>query len=223
VDWKVEDRYGYLHAKADVHLKYIDLTSGAEASVAEGWVASSRSAYNNKTQDWIPRIMVRRKSEKAPLASNFVAVIEPYENKSNIRQVQRLSLHGLDDMEWPDAHAALEVELTDGRKDLFISADVENPLGLTPGWQDSAIVLQKDTGIRFKGELCWVRWDGEGGIDRVVICRGQSITIKKVNIELKIKTDFVEIHLDNNQADVIAGQQENIGFIKVNNINVWNQ
>jgi len=80
VDWKIEDRYGYLPTKADVHLRYIDLTSGAEASIAEGWVAASRSAYSSKTQDWIPRIMVRRRSDKAPLASTFIAVIEPYHN-----------------------------------------------------------------------------------------------------------------------------------------------
>jgi hypothetical protein len=223
VDWKVEDRYSYLPLEADVHLRYIDLTSGAEASIAEGWVAASRSAYSSKTHDWIPRIMVRRKSDKAPLVSNFVAIIEPYSNKSNIRQVHRLSLHRLDGMNWPDAHVAVEVQLADGRKDLFISADVENPLGLTPGWQDNVIILQKDTGIRFKGELCWVRWDSDRGIDRVVICQGQYISIGTVNVKLKVKTDFAEINFDDNQAEIVTGPQENIEFIKIDNKNVLNK
>ncbi|MCP4261055.1 MAG: hypothetical protein GY774_26620 [Planctomycetes bacterium] len=223
VDWKIEGRYTYLSAGADIHLRYIDLTYGAEASIAEGWVAASGSAYSSKTQDWIPRIMVRRKSDKIPLTSNFVAVIEPYYNKSNIRQVHRLSLQDLDDQNWPDTHVAVEVQLVDGRTDLIIAADVENPLGLTPGGQDTSIMLQKDTGIRFGGELCWVRRDGDGRTDRVVICRGQSISIGTVKIELKVKTDFVEIRFDDNRAEVVAGPQENIEFIKIDNINVLNK
>lgn len=42
------------------------------------------------------------------LASTFIAVIEPYKNKSNIRQIRRLSLQGLDGVDWPDAHVAVE-------------------------------------------------------------------------------------------------------------------
>ena len=222
-DWKIEDRYGYLPTKTDVHLRYIDLTSGAEASIAEGWVAASRSAYSSKTQDWIPRIMVRRRSDKAPLASVFIAVIEPYENKSNIRQIRRLSLQGPDDLDWPDAHVAVEVQLADGRKDFIISADVENPMGLTPSWQETTVIVQKDTGIKFKGEVCWVRWDADGKIDQVVICRGQSISIDTINIKLKVKTDFIEIRFDDNQAEVVAGPQDIVEFIKINNRNVWNK
>jgi hypothetical protein len=221
VDWKIEDRYGYLPTTADVHLKYIDLTSNSEVSIAEGWVAASRSAYSSKTQDWIPRIMVRRRSDKALLASTFIAVIEPYENKSNIRKIHRLSLQGLDGLNWPDAHVAVEVQLADGSKDLIISADVENPMGLTPSWQETAVIVQKDAGIRFKGELCWIRWDADGRIDRVVICQGKSISIGTTIIELKVKTTFIEICFGDNRAEVVAGSQDNVEFIKINNRNVW--
>jgi hypothetical protein len=220
-DWKIEDRYGYLPTKTDVHLRYIDLTSGAEASIAEGWVAASRSAYSSKTQDWIPRIMVRRKSDEAPLSSVFIAVIEPYDNKSNIRQIRRLSLQGLDGLAWPDAHVAVEVQLANGRKDLIIAAEVENPMGLTPGWQETATMVQKDTGIRFEGELCWVRWEADGRIARIGVCRGRSISTGKVAIGLKVKTDFVEIRFDDDQAEVVAGQRENVESIRINNSNVW--
>jgi hypothetical protein len=111
----------------------------------------------------------------------------------------------------------VEVQLADGRKDLLITTDVENPLGLTPSWKDTAIMIQKETGIRFKGEVCWVRWDNEERIERVVICRGRSILVVTVNIELKVKTDFVEIRFDDDRAEVAAGPQENIEFIKIDN------
>ncbi len=222
-DWEIEDRYGYLPDNADVHLRYTDLTQGAEASIAEGWVAASRSAYSSKTQDWISRIMVRRRSEQAPLTSTFVAVIEPYDRQSNVRQVSRLSLRGLDGLEWPDAYVAVEVELADGRKDLIIAADVENPMGLTPGWHETAMIVQKDSGLRFQGELCWVRWDAEGRISRIAVCRGQSISVGTVTIELKEKTDFMEIRFEDNRAEVVAGPRQSVSFIKINNRSVWNR
>ncbi len=222
VDWKIEDRYGYLPNNADVHLRYTDLTSEADVSTAEGWVAATRSAYSSKTQEWIPRIMVRRKSDQAPLVSTFVAVIEPYDNQSNIRKVRRCSLRGPDGLNWPDTHVAVEVQLADGRKDLIIAADVENPMSLTPCWQETAIMVQKHSGIRFNGELCWVRWDADGRINRIAVCRGQSISTETVSIGLKVKTDYFEIYFNGNRAEVVAGQQQNIAFIEVNNRNVWN-
>ncbi len=167
--------------------------------------------------------MVRRRSDKAPLGSNFIAVIEPYENESNIRQIRRLPLQGPEGLNWPDAHVAVEVQLVDGRKDLIIAADVENPMSLRPSWQEAAIIVQKDTGIRFKGELCWVRWGADGRIDRIVVCRGQSFSTGKVTIGLKAKTDFVEIRFDDNRAEVVAGRQENVEYIKMDNRNVWNR
>jgi len=132
-------------------------------------------------------------------------------------------LQGLDGLNWPDAHVAVEVQLADGRKDLIIAADVENPMSITPSWQETAIIVQKDAGIRFRGELCWVRWDTDGRIERVVICRGQSIFTDTVAIGLEVNTDFVEIRFDDNQAEVVAGPQENVVFIKINNKDVWNR
>jgi len=100
---------------------------------------------------------------------------------------------------------------------------LENPMSLKPSWQETAVIVQKDAGIRFKGELCWVRWDADGRIDRIVICRGQSFSTGKVTIGLKAKTDFVEIRFDDNRAEVVAGRQENVEYIKMDNRNVWNR
>jgi hypothetical protein len=118
---------------------------------------------------------------------------------------------------------AVEVQLTDGRRDLIIAADVENPMGLSSGWDETAIMVQKDRGIRFRGELCWVRWKADGRMSRIVVCRGQSISTETVTIGLKEKTDFIEIHFDDNRAKVVTGPQENVGYIKINNRSVWDR
>lgn len=223
VDWTIEDRYAYLPTQADVHLKYTDLTSNAEASIAEGWVAVSQSAYSSKSQDWIPRIMVRRRSNKAPLASTFVSLIEPYENHSNIEQVQRLALQGPDGSSWPDSHVAVELQLASGCRDLVIAADVENPMGLVPGWQENAVIIQKERGVRFQGELCWVRWNIDDTIDRLAICRGRAIAIGNVTITLKPKTDYVEIRFADERAQLVSGPPETVESIKVGDRDVWSR
>jgi hypothetical protein len=150
VDWKIDDRYGYLAKDADVHLRYTDLTEGAEASTCEAWV--NAPAYMDET--WIPRVMVRRRADVAPLSSTFVDIIEPYEGASNIAAIHRLSLETADGKPYPDTCLAVEIGLADGRRDLLVSADVENPLGLSPSLSEGGKMVQKEWGLATNGELC---------------------------------------------------------------------
>src|SRR5262249_46543717 len=75
-DWAIEDRHNLLPKGSDVHLRYTDLTTGAQAGTAEGWVLVS---WATNEAAWVPRVLVRRRAEKGPLASTFVGIIEPYE------------------------------------------------------------------------------------------------------------------------------------------------
>ena len=58
-DWNVEDRFGYLSAPKDLHLRYTDFTLGATASTHEGWYVQG-AISTSVNEQWIPRIMVRR-------------------------------------------------------------------------------------------------------------------------------------------------------------------
>ncbi|MCG3148674.1 MAG: hypothetical protein PCFJNLEI_02119 [Verrucomicrobiae bacterium] len=100
VDWQIEDRLGYLPAQRDIHVRYTDLTEGAEANLCEGWLMVH--GYESDEETWIKRVMVRRRAAE----SLFVAVIEPHEGHSNLSRIQR---HG----------DRLEIQLADGRRDVF--------------------------------------------------------------------------------------------------------
>ena len=171
VDWKVEDRYKYLAPDADVHFRCTDLTTGAEASTAEAWVALGITTTD---EAWIPRVMTRRRSSDAPLASTFVALMEPYEKKSSIAEIRRLSVETEDGTAYPDSFAAVEVRLADGRRDLIISADAENPLGLKPA---RGVIVQKDWNLRTDAELCWVRLSRDGKVEDASVCNGTYVTV----------------------------------------------
>ena len=180
-DWKIEDKYKFLPPDSEVHLRYTDLTTGAQASVAEAWVAIG-GYYDTNDEAWIPRIMVRRQSKDAPLASTFIAVMEPYEKQSAITGIRRLALETEDGTPYPDSFAAVEVSLVGGGKDLLISADAESAHG---------IIVQKNWGVRTDAELCLVRLDASGKVKKVAVCKGSFLKIGDREFKSEGK-DFIE-------------------------------
>jgi hypothetical protein len=164
VDWQIEDRYDLLPPGSDVHLAYTDLTTGAEAFVAEGWVSLGGGGVE---QAWIPRLMVRRRSRDAPLASTFVAVVEPYEGTSKIAGIRRLPVETEDGELCSAANVAIEIQLVDGRRDLFVALDVENPLRLAPAAAEEGVVVREGWNVSVSGELLWMRRGLDGSPERV--------------------------------------------------------
>ena len=208
VDWKIDDRYQLLPPGSDVHLRYTDLTMDAQAFTAEAWV--SVSGYNWATEGtWIPRVMVRRQSDEAPLTSTFVAVIEPYDKSSKLGQIRRLQL--------PGANVAIEIQLADGHRDLFVAVDVENPLGVT----SHDVIVQRDWDLHLDGELCWIRLNVDGEVQQIALCRGSSIRVADVSLKLTEKTDFIEVCINRDSASVVAGDPKTIQELRRKNQRVW--
>lgn len=186
VEWKIDDRHDYLPQNSDVRFRYTDLTSDAEAWIGEGWVQVN--GFNSGDEAWIPRVMVRRQSE-SELASTFVSIIEPYEGQSAISEIKRLPLETRSGKAFPDSCAAVEVRLADGRRDLLISLDAENPDGLMP----ATAAVQKDWDLRTDAEFVMVRLDGEGRAERIALCNGSFVSVKGVLLRLDQWTEFVEV------------------------------
>lgn len=205
-DWRIEDRYKYLPPESELHLRYTDLTADAQALTCESWVLAG--SLNANDEAWIPTVMVRRRSEEAPLASAFAGIIESYEDKSNIVGIRRLSLETREGSLYPDSNAAVEVELADGRRDLLISADIENPLGLSPSKSENDVLVQKDWNLRSDAELCMVRRDSDGEVARIVLCRGSFVSVGDVMVRLKEPTDFAEMEFADGRASIVSGEGE---------------
>ncbi len=191
VGWEIEDRYEILPKDAKVGLRYTDLTTDARASIAEGWVTAGQ--YNTSVETWIPRIMVRCRSEKAPLVSTFVSVIEPYEDKSRIASIRRLSLQDSDGAQYADPNVAVEIVFRDGSRDLLIAADVENPLGLEPAVsKEGSTLVQPEWKLQLDGELCVVRKDKTGKLKRISLCKARSVAVDDVRVELEGIQEYIE-------------------------------
>lgn len=198
VDWKVEDRFGYLEEDRDVHMRYTDLTAGAQASTAEAWVALR--GYGGSETAWIPRVMVRRQSDAGPLASTFVGVIEPYEGESSIAGVRRLSLQVEDSGDPLDSDVAVEIVLTDGRRDVVLARDAEDT------GRGGGRMMQEDVDIRTDAELCMVRRAPDGEVLSVAICNGRTVHVGDATLDLATETDFVEVRFESGAPVVVAGE-----------------
>ena len=171
VDWGIDDMHGYLPADADVHLKYTDLTAGAEAYVADAWVQAG--SYDDPEQMWVPRVATQR-SGTAGLESTFVGLIEPYEGAFNIHAARRLDLLDEAGQPLPDSYVAVEVELANGDKDLIIAADASS-------YTAGSVLKQADWDVEAKGELILIRQDSAGAIKRVVVAKGSEVKIAGVS------------------------------------------
>jgi len=140
VEWRLEDRFGYLRSDEEVRLRATCLCEGTQAWLAEAWV--SVSGYRNEVA-WIPELMLRR-SGPAQLRSSFVTLIEPHGGTSAVRSARRLPA--------PEESVAVEVELADGRRDLILFEDAE------AGARGSR---RTAGGVTTDAELCFVRFRGD--------------------------------------------------------------
>jgi len=214
VDFKINDRYGYLPETADVHLRITDLTDKTAVSAAEGWIWTRYDGRNplgcGQQEGWVPTLMLRRHGSRAPLSSTFVSVMEPYEKTSKIDRVRRLPLTSTAGTLYGESYVAVEIQLTDGRRDLLIVADVENPLGHQPAWQAGQEIIQRDWNVRLDGQLGWFRRNNQGHLDRLVLGNGQRIETSHLNWVCTEPVDFMEIALDDNSATVLSGSSRRI-------------
>jgi oligo-alginate lyase len=212
-DWAIEDRLHYLANPADLHLRCTDLTRGVEAETAEAWVSVSQ--FGGTADAWIPSVLVRRRTDESPLGSTFADVLEPYEGKPKVQAARRLELRDAEGKPCADGYVAIETQLAEGGRDLFISADVENSTDVL------APVAEPESGARFDGDLCLVRLDLSKRPKRVVFCRGRSLRVGDLVIEAKDNQASFEVDLNRPESPVVAGPVEAVASIQLGGVKLW--
>lgn len=219
VDWAVEDHLKYLPPASNVHLRLTDLTRGAEVELADTWVAVG--LYGGTAEAWIPSVLVRRRAASPLLASTFVGVLEPYEGKSNLAAIRRLELHDEQAKPSPDDCVGIEVRLADGRRDVFLSANTEaGPTTNSPSHQP-VLMIEKDSGARFDGDLCLIRFDAAQQPKRVLFCRGKLLRVGALTVQAKSADASFEIDLVARSARILAGDHEAVDFVELGGARIW--
>ena len=205
VDWKIEDHYKLLDKPADLHVGHTDLTAGAESYTGESWVSTVQNGFTGTAEAWVPHVVVRRTGE-APLSSTFVSVVEPYEANRHIAGIRRIAAHG-------DAEVALDVALTDGRRDLIISHNVENPVAAS---QPASFTFdERAAGATLDGQLCIYRRDAKGEPLFLALGHTRRVTLGDLAVQLANQPEYVEIAFASGAARVTVGKPADVKEISV--------
>lgn len=214
VEWQIEDRYHLIEPGREIRLRYTSLTQGAGAYVCEGFVVPGH--YNQLEEAWIPRVMERRQCKSGVLATTFVAVLEPFEGKSSLVTCRRLELQNSAGKPCGDEHVAVEISLADGRRDVWIALDVENPLNRKPDWRVEREVRCDDGRIAFDGEFIWIRFRADGPVERLQAGGFRSLRVGPLAVEMKARTPSVELSFTDNAVVATGSTSHPIERITMN-------
>jgi hypothetical protein len=214
VDWKIANYLKYLPAVSDLHLRHTDLTRDVQVDTAESWVAVG--LFGGTAEAWIPSVLTRRRAAKPPLISTFVGVLEPYADKSNITAIRRLDIQDANGKACSESDVGIEIQLADGSRDVFLSRNVEGQTATS-----SALVVDKESGLRFEGDLCLIRFDRAKQPQRVVLCRGKSLRVGNLKVGAKGEDTSFEVNLNNRENPVVAGSAEAVALIEVAGVKVF--
>jgi hypothetical protein len=162
-------------------------------------------------------VLVRRRAEQPPLASTFVGVMEPYDEKSNVASIRRMELQDAEGKACPDGEVGIEVRLADGRRDLFFAQNIEARAASIP----TQAVVERESGASFEGDLCLVRFDAAQRPQRVLFCRGKSLRVGNLLIRAKREDASFEIDLGNQQAPIVTGSADAVEAIEVAGARLW--
>jgi len=198
VDFKIDDRYHYLPAGTDVHLRVTDLTRQAQAALAESWLVYPDAGVGRET--WIPSLLVRRQDPGATLSSTFVALLEPYAGRSNLRAVTRLPLRATTGAAADDRDVAVAVQQENGRTDLLVAASADSAAGA-----GTRVLVQPEWQLSTDAEFCLVRRGAGGEIEHVFLANGKSLTCGRLRVELREVTPRFEAVVRDGRLEVLHG------------------
>ncbi len=198
VDWKADDRYGYLPIGTEVHLRYTDLTLHTQAALAESWLLYNDAGKNREA--WVPSLLVRRQTATAQsLSSTFVALLEPYAGRSKLKAITRLALQTAAGGEAGDAHVAVAVEQADGKTDMLV-ASADFPPDAT-----HRVLVQPDWSFATDAAFCMVRRDPAGLIEHLFMSRGSFLKCGGVHLELERDTVMFEAAVRDGKVVILHG------------------
>lgn len=132
VDWKSDPSYRGMKAGEDTHLRMHALSAAQDVALADGDPPQNKPG-NPKTLGYV---LMHRQAEN--LNSNFVSVLEPYQNHPFLKSVKRLD-------EGKGKQVAIKIELLNGEVDYILY----NP--------DAEKTFRLDNGVLMNGSLGYIK------------------------------------------------------------------
>ncbi len=172
-DWKIS---AIEEKDRDIHLRYTALTKSTQAALGECWIDTSNT-FGGQEQ-WIPRLLISNSSENNPLSSQFIGILEPYENHPFIKTARLVN--DSDD----NKKCIIIIELHDGRKQiLLVNRALDNNLTKC---QIGNIPMECNAEIGFASLR-------DGIMEYAALCNGSYLKYGEQSIKLDAKRTFKEL------------------------------
>jgi hypothetical protein len=175
---------------ANLQFRYTDLTSEAQAIIAEAWIASY---FGDTREFWVPCLMVQRQGA-APLASTFISILEPFEQKPPCARIRKLPLQSKAPSE---STVAIEIRLASGERDVILAADPQKP----------SEIISADGQFRFDGDLCWARLTPAGKCMHIALSGWRAFQCGSTRIEALQSAGFTELKFTAAKVHYLRGDQ----------------
>jgi len=99
------------------------------------------------------------------------------------------------------------VTLADGCRDLFVTADVENPLESKPAWPADGPIVEPVSGVRLDGDTCLLRWSATGELETLALCGVRSLQVGERVFRVKPGVEYAEVRLVDGKPQVLVGPE----------------
>jgi len=83
------------------------------------------------------------------------------------------------------------------------------------------MIVEKETGLRFEGDLCLVRFNAANQPTMVLFCRGKSLRVGDFVVRAKSDEVNFEIDLNKRDAPIVAGPASAVDFIEIRHSRIW--
>ena len=214
VDWAIRPFYD--DSPKDAHLRYTDLTYGADAALCEEWVWLDGRPKEEARDLWLPTTMTRRTAPDGPLASTFVAVMEAYREKSQLETIRRVPLVSEQGEGSEDANVCVVVKTAKGLTDILVARDVEDPLERTGTGALEAEALA----LTFNGDLCLVRRRADGSAAHVVLCNATELRLGSLHVRLTGIVSHIALEVEPQHVRVVRGDATDVNGVWLDGLSV---
>ncbi|MCX6948550.1 MAG: hypothetical protein NTX39_02645 [Opitutae bacterium] len=182
-----------------MHLRYTDLTSGTQAALAESWLIER----GNET--WVPSLLVRRQGATTEkLASTFVAILEPYTDRTKIKTISRISLRTETGQTADESNVGVMIQQASGRSDLLIAAAT----GLPSSAQRR--LVKPDWAVSTDADFCLIRRDANNEIEYLFLSGGRNLQVGDLQLTLTPGTSLFEAKIEAGKLVMLRGTPSDV-------------
>jgi hypothetical protein len=150
-------------------------------------------------------LLVRRQGATTEqLASTFVAILEPYTDRTKIKTISRINLQTETGQTADEANVGVIVQQASGKSDLLIAA-ATGPLNSAP-----RRLVQSDWAVATDADFCLIRRAANNEIEYLFLSGGTNLQAGDMQLTLTPGSSLFEARIKAGKLVILRGTPDNV-------------